>query len=76
MKTSLLAATLAIAALSSGCVGPNKTFNAVNNWNNVATDNKYVNEAIFLGFWIFPVYEFAYLGDVVIFNTINFWNRE
>ena len=42
----------------------------------MATDNKYVNEAIFLGFWIFPVYEFAYLGDVVIFNTINFWKRE
>lgn len=40
MKKTLLAAVLAIAALTSGCVGPNKTFNAVNNWNNVTTDNR------------------------------------
>ena len=38
--------------------------------------SKWANEAIFLGLNIIPVYGFAYLADIVVFNSIEFWTGE
>jgi len=76
MKNLALYAAMATALLCSSCLGPNNTFNAVANWNQKVTPNRWVNEAIFLGFWAVPVYEFCYLGDIIIFNSIGFWKND
>jgi len=73
MKKSLLAAALTLSLLGSSCLGPDNLFNGLHNWNSRATDSKWGNELIFVGFSIIPVYGFAWLGDVIIFNSIEFW---
>ena len=42
-------------------------------WNQ-GVSNKFVNELIFVAFHIVPVYEIAYLADVLVLNSIEFWS--
>ena len=72
IKKLAMAAALVVGA--SSCLGPNPTFNDLNDWNQQATDNEWANEAIFLGLNIIPVYGFAYLADIVVFNSIELWD--
>jgi hypothetical protein len=37
------------------------------------SDMDWLNEIVFLGLWIIPVYPITLLGDVVIFNTWGYW---
>ena len=73
MKKSLLAGALALSLFGSSCMGPNNLFEGLHSWNSRATDGKWGNELIFAAFTIIPVYGFAYLGDIIIFNSIEFW---
>lgn len=73
MKKTLLAAALAMTMLGAGCLGPNNAFNGLHAWNMKVTDNKWGNEGIFLVLNIIPVYGLFYFGDIVIFNSIEFW---
>lgn len=73
VKCGLLAAALATGLLGASCLGPNKAFNQLNDWNQTVTSSKWGNEAVFLVLNIVPVYGFAYLGDILIFNSIEFW---
>lgn len=74
MKRNLIiASALSLSLLSSSCLG---SFNAVRNlkaWNDQATDNEFVNNAIFWGLNIIPVYGLFVAGDVLIFNLLEFW---
>ena len=72
-KKLILAAALALGA--SSCLGPNKTFNDLNAWNQEVTDNAWANEAIFLGLNIVPAYGLAYFADLIVFNSIEFWDK-
>jgi len=74
MKKLFLAAMLALGVSTSGCLGPNNAYNSILNWNAEATDHDWVNEGIFLGLVIIPVYGIALLGDYLIFNTIDYWS--
>lgn len=77
MKKAILGAALAgLALFSSGCLGPNRAFNGVHEWNQTVSDNDIVNEVVFLGCHIIPVYGVAYLVDIVILNTIEYWTGE
>ncbi|MDE0896732.1 MAG: DUF3332 family protein [Planctomycetota bacterium] len=71
-----LAAALAMCFSSTSCLGPNKTFSDLNDWNAAVTENELTNEAIFLGLNIVPVYGVAYLADIIVFNSIEFWAAE
>ena len=74
MKTRLLL-TFALALGTSSCIGSNAAYSNVHHWNSRLFDNKYLNEAVFLGLnFIPPVYPFALLGDYIIFNPIEFWS--
>ncbi len=73
VKYGLLAAVLSTGLLGASCLGPNKAFNKLNDWNQKVTENKWANEAVFLVLNIIPVYGFAYLADIVVFNSIEFW---
>ena len=73
MKKSILAGALALSLFGSSCLGPNNAWNQLHHWNRHVSDNKWGNEAIFVVLTIIPVYGFAYLGDILIFNSIEFW---
>lgn len=71
-----ITALCAAALLSTSCLGPYNAFNSVSSWNSKATDNKFLNELIYIGLYIVPVYQLAAFGDAVIFNSIEFWGGE
>ncbi len=71
-----LTLVLALALVGTGCIGPNNAFQSANSWNSRATDSKWWNELIFVGMWIIPVYPITLLGDIVIFNSIEFFGEE
>lgn len=73
MKKALVAAVLSLGLFSS-CLGPNKLFNKLHDWNLGATEDRWANEGIFLVLSIVPVYSLAYAVDVVILNSIEFWS--
>lgn len=71
--TVALAVTLASSLTLTSCIGSFGLSNKVLEWNKDVTGNKFVNELIFLVFWIAPVYEISIFADVVVLNTIEFW---
>jgi len=73
MKKSLVAAALVLSLTAPSCLGPDNLYRSVHNWNAELSDQDWVNEVVFLGMIIIPVYQFAWLGDVVILNTIDYW---
>jgi len=55
-----------------GCYGKYALFNnAAKFGGNLG--GKYVGAVVNLVFWIVPVYEICLVGDLLIFNTIEFW---
>ncbi|MFT7485228.1 MAG: hypothetical protein ACI9F9_001075 [Candidatus Paceibacteria bacterium] len=76
IKKTATGAVLALALAAPSCMGPNNAFNSLNNWNATATEQNWLNEVIFIGLNVIPVYALAYMGDVVIFNTIDFWGGD
>lgn len=70
-----LCLTLGVAATltATSCIGPNNAYNSVLNWNSKLS-NKYVNELAFLGLHFIPVYQLCYFGDLILFNSVEFWS--
>lgn len=77
MKKKYLSVALVIALagsiLSTSCIGSFSLTNKLLDWNK-SIGNKFVNEVVFLAFWILPVYEVAALADVLVLNSIEFWS--
>ena len=74
MKKALIALTLCSTLSLPSCLGPNNLYNNLGNWNATATDMNWLNEVIYLGLNFIPVYPIFLLGDVWIFNTIDYWS--
>jgi len=74
MKKICISVALASTVLLSSCIGSFSAFNKLKDWNQEATSNKFGNELIFIALWVIPVYQIATLGDLLIFNTIEFWD--
>lgn len=74
MKKSVkvLALTLSLCVMMSSCIGSFSLTNKLYRWNNSMGD-RFINELVFIGLTILPVYEIAVFADAVIFNTIEFW---
>lgn len=68
-----LTAMLACAMLSTSCIGSFALTNKLLAWNR-SVSNKIVNEIVFIGFWILPVYEVSALADILVINSIEFWS--
>ena len=68
-----LALAAALAASQAACYGSNSAFNGVHKWNATATGSRPVNSLIHAGLWIVPVYELTLLGDVIIFNNVEYF---
>lgn len=75
-KTRLSVAAVLLAGSSlvfTSCIGSFGLTNKVLSWNrNIGS--KFVNELVFLAFWILPVYEVTALADVLVINSIEFWS--
>ena len=77
MKKSVFTVATVLALCSSmmltSCIGSFKLTNKLLSWNN-NIGNKFVNELVFIAFWILPVYEVSGLADLLVINTIEFWS--
>lgn len=71
-KSTMLACVLSASVLFSSCIGSFALFNNLKDWNQ-GINNKFVNELVFIALHIVPVYGIAYLADVVVINSIEFW---
>ena len=71
--TLAIAITLACSMTFSSCIGRFALTNKVLSWNK-QIGSKFVNELVFVAFWILPVYEISAIADVLVINTIEFWS--
>ena len=71
-RVKVLALTLSLCVLMSSCIGSFSLTSKLYRWNDNIGD-KFINELVFIGLSIIPVYEIAVFADAVIFNTIEFW---
>lgn len=74
MKKSIFAVLFSSALLLSGCLGSFQAFNNLKEWNQDVSDSRFVNNLVFWGLNIVPVYGLFFLGDALIFNVIEFWS--
>ena len=72
-KVSAMCAVLCGSLMFSSCIGSFALFNKVKDWNESISDNKLVNELIYLAMWIVPVYEISFFVDNVLLNSVEFW---
>jgi hypothetical protein len=74
MKKAMLTTLAALALIAStGCVGKFRLFNTIADWNVKFDEEKWINELIFLGLNIIPVYGLSLFADALVFNSIEFW---
>ena len=73
MVNAVIAVSLGAMTLSS-CIGSFGWTNKVLDWNKGATDNKFINELIFLV--ISPAYAVCSVADLFVLNTIEFWTGD
>lgn len=71
-RTLLAVAALGLVA-STGCIGSFQLTRKVYNWNKTVSPDKFVQELVFLGLNIVPVYSIATLADAVFANSVEFW---
>ncbi|SPD72023.1 hypothetical protein PITCH_A1150058 [uncultured Desulfobacterium sp.] len=57
----------------AGCTGSFRLTKNVHNFTR-GQANKWLDEAVFVGCIILPVYPCAMIGDGVLFNSIEFWS--
>lgn len=74
MRKTIIALGLASSILCTSCLGSFSAFNNLRDWNDGATSSKFLDNLIFWGLNIVPVYGLFFLGDTVIFNVIEFWS--
>lgn len=77
MKKTILTVALAALLCSSltSCMGKFALTRNLYVWNEQVS-NKFVNEVLFVAFWILPVYEVCGLADLLVLNTIEFWSGD
>ena len=57
----------------SSCIGSFALTNKVLSWNK-QVGSKFVNELVFIGLCILPVYELSAIADMLVINSIEFWS--
>lgn len=73
-KISWTLMVVGAAFMLNSCLGSYAAFNNLRSWNQSVSNNKFVNNLLFWGMWIVPVYPIFILGDSIIFNVIEFWS--
>lgn len=73
-KIKVLVMVVAASFMLNSCLGSFSAFNNLRSWNESVTNEKFLNNLIFWGLNIVPVYPLFMLGDMIIFNVIEFWS--
>lgn len=73
LRTAAAVTVLAFSLGSAGCMGNFVAHTKLASWNLKATDQKWLNELIFIGLNLIPVYPIAWIADALIFNSVEFW---
>ncbi len=68
---AIIIALIGSTGILSGCYGPFRLTTKLHQWNGNVSNKKFVNELVFL-----PAYGLCTLGDVLIFNSIEFWGGQ
>jgi len=76
LKLTTACAVLAGSVVLTSCIGSFALTNKVLDWNKQLTNNNFVNELIFIGLHIIPVYEVSILADALVINSIEFWSGD
>lgn len=76
MKMVAIVLLAVTAPALTGCYGPYRLTTKLHAWNGEVSNQKFVNELVFLGLCILPAYEICLLGDGLIFNSIEFWGGQ
>lgn len=71
--TLVLVAAISSSLMFSSCIGSFSLSNKLLDWNR-NIDNKFVNELVFIAFWILPVYEVCAIADIIVLNSVEFWS--
>ena len=66
---------LIASILLTGCTGPFAMTKALHKWQ-TSPEDKWMDECLFLGCVILPVYFVTTLADGLILNSIEFWGGE
>jgi hypothetical protein len=66
----------AVALTQSACIGSFAATRSLYQFNKGVSGDKWVQELVFLALIIIPAYELFALGDVLIFNAIEFWGGQ
>lgn len=75
-KLFLTVATAALLCSSlSSCMGKFALTRNLYSWNEQIS-NKFINEIVFVAFWILPVYEVCAVADLLVLNSIEFWSGD
>ncbi len=74
MKKLIACSFLSLSLLFSSCLGSFSAFNNLKDWNQGVSDSRFVNNLIFWGLNIIPVYGLFFVGDALIYNVIEFWS--
>ena len=77
MKKIIIPVAIAALMCSSltSCMGQFALSKKIYAWNEQIS-NKFVNELVFIAFWVLPVYEVCGLADVLVLNSIEFWSGD
>lgn len=76
MRKLALGLGLTACLAGTSCIGPNNAYNSILSWNSKLSESKFVNELVFLGLNIIPVYGLCLFGDYLIFNSVEFWTGD
>lgn len=73
LRTAATVIVLVFSLGSAGCMGNFVAHTKLAAWNQKATGEKWLNELIFIGLIVVPVYEVVWLADALVFNSVEFW---
>ncbi len=73
IRMTTVSAILAATVIFSSCIGSHALFNRVYDMNKNVSGSKWLNEILYFAMWIVPVYEISLIGDIFVFNSIEFW---
>ena len=68
--------TLSLAMFSFGCIGQFGLSGKVRQFNLEQTEERWGREILFVILYVIPVYPFAGMADIIVFNSIEFWTGE
>jgi hypothetical protein len=74
--TALLLALAMLSTTSLGCIGHFGLSGKVREFNLETTEDRWGREILFVCLYIIPVYPFAGMLDILIFNSVEFWTGE